>query len=384
MSRKITDAEIARLRAVGFGADTSARGRLLAVADLLRMFTDEAEGLSAVEIARVLGALAGGPAPSENTVLADLHALAQAHPLGLEIAAPAHGENVGFRCMRQALSPDEAALLSDLARTCKFITPNQREDLCERLRAFIPEARQADVDASVYVDERESGTGSEVFEAVRAAARAINNSERLCFRYRTHLMGGGESDSDLIEENPVALIFSYGHYYLEVCHFSEEHPEGEVRFRRLDHMRCVTTPGNPVENPRRIEELRRAVVSSARELVDMMGDGVGRTLFLKVQARFARYVYDRFGHDLHFVHITDDGETGYVCVRAQLAPTLFRWLFGMCEGVELARPRNAAWVRPFYEGTGRSAPPMRELLEDYRVASEGYRESLRAALAKCN
>jgi len=381
VSRKITDEEIAGLRRRGFAADASARGRLLAVADLLCAFTTEEEGLTALEIARVLGEC-GNKTPTEASVRDDLAALIKDRPLGIEIAAPSRGENIGYRVMRRALAPDEAVLLSDLVRTCKFINYDQREELCERLQAFVPDERLESAEAAVYVDDRDRGAGPDIFEIVRRVSEAIVDNKKVCFRYHNHLMDGTEPLSDPMEENPVALIFSYGHYYLEVFRIDDKHPEGEVIFRRLDRMRQVMVPGKPIEHLAHIEELRRSVVSTARELVDMMGYGPTRTLFLKVQGPRAKYVYDRFGHDLHFQHVADDGSVGYACIRVKLGPTFYRWLFGM-EGIALHYPDNATWVRPFFKGTGHKAPPIADLQADFAKAMEGYRVQFEKAWGAC-
>ena len=382
MSRKIKDAEIARLRARGFAADTTHQGRLLAVADLLCIFTSEVEGLTASEIARVLGECSG-KAPSENTVRGYLTTLVNNRPLGIEIAAPARGENLGYRVVRKALTPDEAVLLSDLVRACKFINSDQRKDLCEHLQAFVPDERLAEAETAVFVDDRDRGAGPDIFNIVRLVSKAIDENEKVCFRYYEHRMDGTESLSDPFEENPVALIFSYGHYYLEVFRVNDKHPEGEVIFRRLDRMRQVMAPGKPAEHLDRIEELRKNVVSTARELVDMLGYGPTRTLFLRVTGKCAKYVYDRFGHDLQFEHVAEDGSVGYACVRVKLGPTFFRWIFGM-EGIALHCPGSASWVRPFFKGRGRKAPPLAELQEDYAKAKEGYREQFEKAWHACD
>lgn len=381
MSNRIPDAEVARLRRQSFGGDGSARVRLLATAELLRMYTDEEEGLSAAEIARVIGECTG-KTPSEKTVLDDLHALIESQPLGLEIVQPARGENAGFRCARGALSPDEAVLLSDLVRTCKFINEEQRDELCGRLQAFIPDARLADAEAAVYVDERDRGAGPNVFETVRRVSKAIAENQKIRFLYHSHLMDGSDDLSGPMEENPVALIFSYGHYYLEVFRIDEKHPDGEIIFRRLDRMRQVMLTRKPVEHLDHIEELRKSVVSTARELVDMLGYGPTRTLFLKVQNKCAKYVYDRFGHDLRFQHVSADGSVGYACIRVKLGPTFYRWLFGL-NGISLVCPHDAPWVRPFFAGTGREAPSLADLQADYGKAREGYLEQFEKARAAC-
>mgnify|MGYP000479538544 CR=1 FL=1 len=55
MSRTFTEEEISELKEAGFAASGTSRSRILSVLDLLVRFTDERTGISASEIARVIG-----------------------------------------------------------------------------------------------------------------------------------------------------------------------------------------------------------------------------------------------------------------------------------------------------------------------------------------
>lgn len=63
-------------------------------------------------------------------------------------------------------------------------------------------------------------------------------------------------------------------------------------------------------------------------------------LFLEVSGTHAKYVYERFGHDLKLCHIDESDERnviGYACVRVIPSPTFFRWLFEMDSAVRPAK-----------------------------------------------
>lgn len=379
MSRKITDAELALYLPEHIGKDASPRGRLFAVAEILRIFTDENEGMTALEIARTFGRISG-KTPSEKTVSDDIHAIAEICPFGMKIVLPSRGENVGYRCVGSVLSSDEALLLADMVKTSKFITGDQHNKLSEGLSGLIPVSRRDEMLGSVFVDEREAYEASNALSALKTASKAIERNEKIAFRYKTHMMNGTESKSSLYFEDPVAIVLSFGHYYLETCVSTEEYPEGGPWFRRLDHMRDAMAIGQPIENMKRVFELRKTVVRTTNELFDMRGDGVSRTLFLKVEGRFAQYVYDRFGHDIKFEHIDDKLAIGYVRAKVQLSETFFRWLFGMGNGIKIARPVNNTWLEPFWESSPNAKKGIDNLMTDYDNAINGFGQQIESSL----
>lgn len=126
MSRSVSDKEMESLLPSHVGVDPSARARLLSVLEILRVFSDEKDGLTAKEIARIIG-LRCGKEPSENTVLDDLRALSENPPFGMEIEPASKGDKRGFRCVRRLISADEAAVLVNLVKTCKYLSPDQRD-----------------------------------------------------------------------------------------------------------------------------------------------------------------------------------------------------------------------------------------------------------------
>lgn len=189
MSRTFTEEEISELKESGFAASGTSRSRILSVLDLLVRFTDERTGISASEIARVIGICSEKPT-SENAILKDLHQISESMPMGIRVAIPGHGENVGFRTVNKPLSSEEAILISDVLGTSSFIGEGQKDEISSKVLAF---SSDYDVDESVetvFVDRKAGKDTDGVFSVLHAASRAIRTNERMAFKKQVHLMNG--------------------------------------------------------------------------------------------------------------------------------------------------------------------------------------------------
>ena len=380
MSRTFTEEEISELKEAGFAASGTSRSRILSVLDLLVRFTDERTGISASEIARVIGICSERPT-SENAILKDLHQISESMPMGIRVAIPSHGENIGFRAINKPLSSEEAILISDVVGTSSFIGEAQKEAISSKVLVF---SSDYDVDESietVFVD-RKAGKDTDMFFGVlHAVSRAIRMNEKVAFKKRVHLMSGPTVKVGFYEEDPVAIVFSFGRYYLESMHLDES-GFPIPHFHRLDDITDLVITGKPVSDRDKVEALRTSVVADTRQRVDMFGSGTARKLFLEVSGTHAKYVYERFGHDLKFCHIDESDERnviGYACVSVMPSPTFYRWLFGMDGAVRLAKPKGKRWVESFPNAV---ASDLESYIQDYEAASEGYKAALDAAISR--
>ena len=325
MSRTFTEEEISELKEAGFAASGTSRSRILSVLDLLVRFTDERTGISASEIARVIGICSERPT-SENAILKDLHQISESMPMGIRVAIPSHGENIGFRAINKPLSSEEAILISDVVGTSSFIGEAQKEAISSKVLVF---SSDYDVDESietVFVD-RKAGKDTDMFFGVlHAVSRAIRMNEKVAFKKQVHLMSGPTVKVGFYEEDPVAIVFSFGRYYLESMHLDES-GFPIPHFHRLDDITDLVITGKPVSDRDKVEALRTRVVADTRQRVDMFGSGTARKLFLEVSGTHAKYVYERFGHDLKFCHIDESDERnviGYACVSVMPSPTFLQ------------------------------------------------------------
>lgn len=380
MSRTFTEEEISELKEAGFAASGTSRSRILSVLDLLVRFTDERTGISASEIARVIGICSERPT-SENAILKDLHQISESMPMGIRVAIPSHGENIGFRAINKPLSSEEAILISDVVGTSSFIGEAQKEAISSKVLVF---SSDYDVDESietVFVD-RKAGKDTDMFFGVlHAVSRAIRMNEKVTFKKQVHLMSGPTVKVGFYEEDPVAIVFSFGRYYLESMHLDES-GFPIPHFHRLDDITDLVITGKPVSDRDKVEALRTRVVADTRQRVDMFGSGTARKLFLEVSGTHAKYVYERFGHDLKFCHIDESDERnviGYACVSVMPSPTFYRWLFGMDGAVRLAKPKGKRWVESFPNAV---ASDLESYIQDYEAASEGYKAALDAAISR--
>ena len=378
MSRAFTEEEISKLKEAGFAASGTSRSRILSVLDLLVRFTDERMGISASEIARVIGICSGKPT-SENAILKDLHQISESMPMGIRVAIPGHGENIGFRAVNKPLSSEEAILISDVLGTSSFIAEGRKDEISSKVLAF---SSDYDVDESVetvFVDRKAGKDTDAIFNVLHAASRAIRMNERLAFKKQVHLMNGSTVKTGPYEEDPVAVVFSFGRYYLESMHLDDGGSPSPY-FHRLDDITDPVVTGKPLSDREKVEALRTRVVADTRQRVDMFGSGTARKLFLEVSGTHAKYVYERFGHDLKFCHIDESDERnviGYACVSVMPSPTFFRWLFGMGCAVMLAKPKGKRWIERFPNAV---ASDYESYIRDYEAAAEGYKAALEAAI----
>lgn len=361
------------------------KSRTLAVMDILRAFTDGNHGLTAREIASVIG-MRTGREPSEGAILSDLHEIAANRPLGMEVTIPGRGKSGGFRCERSALTVAQARLLVNMARTCKFVTAAQRSELCEAVYETVSISQQ-DAIAGVCTDGREAPRSSDAFEAADVSLKAIERGRMLRFVYVDWGLDGEErplaapDGTATFEETPIALVYSFGNYYLET--WADLPTPGRRMTRRLDRMRRPEVSPRRARNTKEVRELGRTVRERTEQTFDMWGDGIPRTLFLRIDSSAARYAFDRFGHGLRIRHVAEDGSHGYACVTVQLSPTFYRWVVGMGGGVAIAHPRGPGWLVPFWEEAAIAEKSLEELEDDYRTAISGLGK-LMAACAKAH
>ena len=176
-------------------------------------------------------------------------------------------------------------------------------------------------------------------------------------------------------------VFSFGRYYLESMHVDEGGSPSPY-FHRLDDIADPVVTGKPLSDREKVESLRTRVVADTRQRVDMFGSGTAKKLFLEVSGTHAKYVYERFGHDLKFCHIDENDDRnviGYACVSVMPSPTFYRWLFGMDGAVRLAKPKGKRWVESFPNAI---ASDLEAYIQDYEAASEGYKAALDAAISR--
>lgn len=393
MKDKLTVDEMASLLPGSLATQDDARSRLLGVLGILIGFTDSDDGLTASEIRDVLERRSEtGHRPSEPSILSDIAALSESGFPFLEIQRPGRGESGGFKCTKAFLTNAQVQLLINIVRTCRFISLDECNRLCESLESLVSVYQQDRMVGDVYVDERPRPSEPDVYQAAEIASQAIEQGKKISFAYSYYALDGKErlvatpEGRTEFHETPISLIYSNGNYYLETWPETVDAESSRKHFsRRLDRIRNPRLLEEAADANAEIDDLKRTVPRRISETFDMFGDGIERHLFLKVNALASDYAFARFGHGCRFENIStapDGTKYGYLLVSVQLSPTFYRWLCGLGTWVEIVRPKDELWVRG---GSWAKHPAAkksyRSLLKDYEAAVEGYVAHLKKALS---
>ena len=371
------------------------RSRLICVQEILRTLTDSEHGLTANDIREIikLRSWQSGKAPSEPAVLSDLHALIESDLDNFSVEQPFRGDNRGFRCTKKTLSSAQARLLLNSVRTCKFITLEECRDLCDAIEEMLSIYEQDRITADIFVDERVRPSQPRVFETADTIIEAIHKKRKIRFEYIFYGFDGKEhcveteNGDSYFEETPIDLIFSFGNYYVETWPATNNNDGPRKHYsRRLNRIRNVSISDTPAERNEYIRDLKRSAKSRIPQTFDMYGDGQSRDLFLEIDQNAVNTVIDHFGHDCKFEHVSEDAETGrkqgYARVVVQLAPTFYRWLFGMGDLIKIVPPENVLWAKSGSWGRKKSSgKTISELQQDYKSAIEGYKAQMTKAMS---
>lgn len=360
--------------------------KLIALLEILCVVTDEEHGLTVPQLVELFNRLEReesrtgnqkNNAVNKNTVTSDIRLLKKLKPFGVEIKTGRRGTNEGVRCTRGILKKKHVRALINMTRACKFITAEQKRELSENLYGMVSGYEQDDIAAYVYVDRRDLSDAADVFAAVDASIEAIKRQRLIQFQYVAKNLNGEELPLpsalgfDCHVEIPLNLVFSFGNYYLETLPRNAS-PADSPNFRRLDRMRNVRVLNEAYSTSFNLSDMLKETPDRIAQLIDMWGDGTSRTLFLRVQERAARYVYDRFGVNTQFHYIDNEEHVGYACINVQLGPTFYRWLFGMTGQIDLAKPMDDLWAEEFWKSNPSCKKAYGDLIDDFDSARNGY------------
>ena len=369
--------ELAELLPADLRCD-DARQRLLCVVALLRELTDADHVLSNADLRAILAARFGEEcAPAENTLAADLRAIAQSGALDLRL----HVTPSGYWCERSRLTPVKARLMLNAVQSSRFLTVRQSAELQEDLFGLVSRYQEDDLAGQVHVDQRVLKSYQEVFSALEAVTRALNTGKKVEFRYTYADFAGhpqalpGDNGSTLRVETPIALYFSENNYYVETYASTPWRHGTHHLVSRADRMVGTCVSAQEADRCRAVYDLRRSAKRRMAESFDMV-HGPLRRVFLRVRSDATNLLYDRFGFGLRFGQFEHVGEgpdaTALTLLSLPQAHTFYRWLSGVGNGIVMVTPppelvlRSGPWARSL-QGVTRE-----ELVADHEAMVEGF------------
>jgi hypothetical protein len=378
--------ELAQMLDEGLRCD-NARQRLLCVATILQELTDADHPLSNADMRLVIRERFGPDrVPSENTLAADVHALATCGYQDLVV----HVTPVGYWCEHTRLSPPKVRLLLNAVQSSRFLTVAQSAELQEDLFVLVSRHQEDDLAGQVHVDQRTRKNYQQVFKTLEVVTRAMNTDRMIEFVYtysdfngRAHPLAGDDG-ATLRIETPLALYYSENNYYVETYTTTPWRHGREVVLSRADRMLDARVSSHPAHRGRVVYDFKRSARRRMDQAFDMV-EGPLRRVFFRVRSDATNLLFDRFGFGLRFgcfEGVADDPQaTGLTLVQVPQTFTFFRWLASTGGGVVVVEPPSelvlgtGPWTRAL-KGVSRG-----ELLEDYRNVVQGLLDYLDQARA---
>lgn len=357
---------------------TNARERLLCVLVALQTLTDADHVLSNADLRAILQERFGAHnVPAENTLSADIHALANSGYPDLHV----HLTPSGCWCEHERLSPAKVRLLLNAVQSSRFLTIEQSSELQEDLFGLVSRHQEEALAGQVLVDQRVHKSYQQVFAGVDTITRAIRLDRKIEFRYtysdfagRSHELEG-DNGSTLRIETPIALYFSENNYYVETYTSTPWRHGIKVILSRVDRMTQVGVSSQRADRSRTVYDLRRSARKRLTASFDMIS-GPLRWTFVRVRSDATNVLYDRFGFGFRFGQfegvIGTPEATGLTLLRVPQAFTFYRWLSAVGQGIIMVEPpddmtlRTGPWARALSD-VSRS-----QLDEDHRALVEGF------------
>lgn len=357
---------------------TNARERLLCVLVILQALTDADHLLSNADLRAVLTERFGAEsAPAENTIAADLHAIAESGYPDLRL----HVTPAGYWCEHEHLSPAKVRMLLNAVQSSRFLTTEQSAELQEDLFSLVSRHQEDDLAGQVLVDQRVRKDYQQVFAAVDAITRAIRLGRKIEFCYTYTDFAGkaheleGDDGSVLRRETPIALYFSENNYYVETYTPTPWRHGIEVILSRVDRMTRVSVSSHQADRSRKVYDLRRSARKRMAEGFDMIS-GPLRWVFVRVRADATNVIYDRFGFGLRFGQFEgvmgDPSATGLTLLRVPQAFTFYRWLSAVSHGIVMVEPPDELTLRTGPWARSLAGVERKRLVGDHRAIVDGF------------
>ena len=356
----------------------NARQRLLCVMVVLQTLTDADHPLSNADIRLVLAERFGDKAaPSENTLAADVHAIAESGCLDLCL----HVTPSGYWCERRQLTPSKVRMLLNAVQSSRFLTVEQSAELQEDLFSLVSRHQEDDLAGEVHVDQRVRKSYQQVFATIDVVTRAMRLGRQIEFSYTFTNFSSkprplpGDNGSTTRVETPIALYFSESNYYLETYTPNPWRHGLEVMVSRVDRIVDARVSEVPADHNRKVYDLRRSARRRMAEGFDMIS-GPQRLIFFRVRSDAPNVLYDRFGFGLRFGQFEGKlgipSTTALTLLRVPQAFTFYRWLSSCGTGIIMEEPPSELVLRSGPWSQALRGVTREELVRDHRQMVEGF------------
>ena len=318
----------------------NARGRLLAVLDMLLKDTDEDHGLSIADITKRLESQ--GYEPNRKTLYEDIRAIDECYiPLD---HTNEHAPK--YFVPERSFEVGEIMILIDAVESAGFMTQKKKEDLIRKLKGLASSNKAEELNSQLHYIGRHYSDNNDYIYTVDKIRRAMADGHPVTLQYINYEYEKGKAVEVMKHDgmeyilHPVAMVWDGGFYYCLGTR-PEQSPEGEkdeIRHFRIDRMKRVSVKEDaklapPPEN----FDVARHMEST----FDMYGsDKNKKTVLLRFRKDLLTQFYDHF--DKKTVTVFKDPEKkdylrANVVVNA--TQTFFAWVSTYQGGFTILEPK---------------------------------------------
>lgn len=289
--------------------------------------TDEEHPASTADIVAYLEE--NGIPTHRQTVAAETEQLSE---LGADIIAIRSRQNqyfIGNRTFELA----ELKLMADAIQAAKFITPGKSEHLLRKLSKFASNYHAAELNRSLYRDDRIKATNESIIYTVNLLHTAIQTEKIVCFKYYDYTPEKKKvfrHHGQMYELSPYDLAWCDDKYY--VFGYSKSH-EKTVKFR-VDRI-CqpqLSETNSYVPKPEDYD------LSAFFKRTFSVFDDETCVVELLCDTSCMNAIIDRFGEDVKTK--ADDGTHFIAEVEVSVSPTFFAWVFTYAGQIRILSPEK--------------------------------------------
>ena len=267
---------------------------------------------------------------NRKTLRADIKTLMDS---GMDIVVVPSKPNKYFIGERDFELP-ELKLLVDAVASSRFITEKKSRALIQKLSKMASISQQEELKRNIYPSSRAKSTNETSFYVVDTINEAINNHNKIAFRYFEYDVDKKKvfrHRGEFYEMSPYALIWNEDFYY--VLGYSEYH-ERVVTFR-VDRIRdAIVLEKRAKPKPKGFK-----VEDYAKKTFEMY-DGEEEPVRLLCDADLMKYVVDRFGEGVKTARSEDNPDSFIATVQIALSPTFYAWVFQFGGEIKVLSPKK--------------------------------------------
>lgn len=304
---------------------------ILAIWDVLRMYSDEDNPMSTRELSERL--FEYGIVANRKTIYEDIELL---NKYGYEILTVKSRSNMYYVVDRKFDVP-ELKILLDAIQTANFITEKKTKQLAEKIAALAGFHRAKLLTKNIVYTDTVKHSNEKVFYFIDEIDRAILSGKKVSFLYfdmDCHGQRKYRRNGEKYTVNPVSLIFNENKYYL-TCYNDKYKNLSNYRIDKMDKAEITDEPITPADCA-----LNFNANLHKKQLFSMfVGEKTEKVTF-SISEDIIDEIFDRFGEKTKFMN---NGEGHYkFSAMINISPTFFGWCTQLGGKIKILAPLSVA------------------------------------------